>query len=237
VQVNLLDTQKKATETNVTMSFYDQKTEELVYTYMHTLDRDRNPDTLSIDPLHTYKLVVHTTPEVTKENIKVIAGKHNIIKLDAPRGHLDLRIQGHNSQFTGINCIVRKSEEMNTINIQKMNYDHEYIVGKYDLEILTLPRLYIKDIEIKQNRHTDITIPKNGTAVISKGSGPAQIFVIREGKNEWVCNLKDEAALQNIELLPGKYKIVFRHEKSYSTAHSIEKLFKIVSGYPENINL
>jgi len=237
VQVNLLDTRKNPSETNVTMSFYDQKTKELVYTYMHTMDRNQLPDTLSIDPLHMYKLVVHTTPEVTKEHIKVIPGKHNIISLDAPRGHLDLRIQGYNNQFTGISCIVRKKEEMNTVNVQKMNFNHKYIVGKYDLEILTLPRLYIKDVEIKQNRHTDITIPKNGTAIISKGAGPAQIFVIREGKDEWVCNLKDEATLQNIELLPGKYKIVFRHDKSFSTAHSIEKTFKIVSGYPENITL
>ena len=237
MQVNLLDTKKKPSETNVTMSFYDQKSGKLVYTYMHTLDRDRVPDTLSIDPLHTYKLVVHTTPEVTKENIKVTAGKHNIIKLDAPRGHLDLNIQGYNNQFTGINCIVRKSGQMETINIQAMNFDHKYIVGNYDLELLTLPRLYIKDVEVKQNRHTDITIPKTGTVVISKSVGPGQIFVLREGKNEWVCNLKNEAALQNIELLPGKYKIVFRHEKSFSTAHSIEKTFKIVSGYSENITL
>jgi len=237
VQVNLLDTKKSPTETDVTMSFYDQKTDELVYTYKHTLDRNRIPDTLSIDPLHTYKLVVHTTPEVTKENIKVIAGKHNIILLDAPRGHLDLKIQGYNNLFTGINCIVRKSGDMKTVNIQKMNFNHKYIVGKYDLELLTLPRLYINDVDIKQNRHTDITIPKNGRAVISKSAGPAQLFVLREGKNEWVCNLKDEPSLENIELLPGKYKIVFRHERSFSTAHSIEKTFKIVSGYSENITL
>lgn len=237
VQVNLLDIKKSPSETDVTMSFYDQKTEELVYTYKHTLDRYRSPDTLSIDPLHTYKLVVHTTPEVSKENIKVTAGKHNIILLDAPRGHLDLKIQGYNNQFTGINCIVRKSGDMKTVNIQKMNFNHKYIVGKYDLELLTLPRLYINDVDIKQNRHTDITIPKNGRAVISKSAGPAQLFVLREGKNEWVCNLKDEPSLENIELLPGKYKIVFRHERSFSTAHSIEKTFKIVSGYSENITL
>jgi Ca-activated chloride channel family protein len=237
VQVNLLDINKKPSETDVTMSFYDQKTNQLVYTYKHTLDRDRSPDTLSIDPLHTYRLVVHTTPEVTKENIKVLAGKHNTILLDAPRGHLDLNIQGYDNIFTGINCIVRKGGDMRTINVQQMNFNHKYIVGKYDLEILTLPRLYINDIEIKQNRHTNITIPKNGNALINKGAGPAQIFVIREGENEWVCNLKNESAQQNIELLPGKYKIVFRHEKSFSTAHSIEKTFKIVSGYSENITL
>ena len=207
------------------------------YTYKHTLDRYRSPDTLSIDPLHTYKLVVHTTPEVSKENIKVTAGKHNVIMLDAPRGHLDLKTQGYNNLFTGINCIVRKSGDMKTVNIQKMNFNHKYIVGKYDLELLTLPRLYINDVDIKQNRHTDITIPKNGRAVISKSAGPAQLFVLRKGKNEWVCNLKDEPSLENIELLPGKYKIVFRHERSFSTAHSIEKTFKIVSGYSENITL
>ena len=207
VQVNLLDVKKNPLETNVTMSFYDQKTNELVYTYMHTLDRDRILTPYQLTHCILTELVVHTTPEVTKENIKVVAGKHNTISLDAPRGHLDLKIQGYNNEFTGINCIVRKSGDMKTVNIQKMNFNHKYIVGKYDLEILTLPRLYINDVDIKQNRHTDITIPKNGRAVISKSAGPAQLFVLREGKNEWVCNLKMNLHFKILNYCLGNIKL------------------------------
>jgi Ca-activated chloride channel family protein len=53
-----------------------------MHTYMHTLNRFQNPDTLSLDPLYTYKVVVHTKPEVVLDSIKLIPGKHNIIKLN-----------------------------------------------------------------------------------------------------------------------------------------------------------
>ena len=43
-----------------------------------------------------------------------------------------------------------------------MNSEKEYLLGKYDLEMLTLPRLYFDDVEIKQSKITDITIPLYG---------------------------------------------------------------------------
>lgn len=235
VQVNLLDTQKKPSETDVTMSFYNEKNGKLIYTYMHTIGRNQLPDTLSLDPLYTYKLIVHTTPEIVKEHIKITPGKHNIIKLDAPQGYLDLKIQGSDNKYTGLQAIVRKDGEMQTINVQQLNYTHKYIVGKYDLEILTLPRLYFNDVKINQSKHTDITIPQYGTASISKGSGPCQIFEIKDGEDIWVCNVNEEASTEIINLLPGYYKIVYRTSRSFSSAHTIEKTVKIVPLNTESI--
>lgn len=237
VQVNLLDTHKKPKETDVTMSFYNQKSGQLIYTYMHTINRLQVPDTLALDPLYTYKLVVHTTPEVIKENIKITPGKHNIIELDAPQGILDLRIQGSSNPYSGIRCIVRKEGDMNTVNVQDFNHTHKYIVGNYDLEILTLPRLYMKNVKIEQSRHSEITIPQSGMVSINKGKGPAAIFELKDGIEKWVCNLSEEGTVQNFNLLPGKYKVVYRFERSMSTAHTITEMFKIIPNKTENITL
>ncbi len=236
-QVELHDINKKAKETNVTMSFYDQKKGKLLYTYMHTINRDNVPDTLSLDPLYTYKMVVHTIPEVIVENIKLTPGKHNVIKADSPQGKLHLRVQGSNSVYTGINTIIRLKDDHNTINVQNMNTIQNYLVGSYDIEVLTLPRLYFNDVEINQSRITDITIPQYGTAVISKGPGAAAIFQIKEGENIWVCDLNEEASVNNINLLPGNYKLTYRFIRSTSTAHTIVKTFKITSGYEQNLSL
>lgn len=86
VQVYLNDTQKKPTETDVTLSFYDQKSGALIDNFMHTMNAKRVPDTIALNPLHTYKMIVNTVPPVELENIKLKPGTHNIIEVDAPQG-------------------------------------------------------------------------------------------------------------------------------------------------------
>lgn len=234
-QINLLNTKGEAKETNVTMSIYNQKNGKLMHTYMHTINRKQVPDTISLNPLYTYKVVVHSTPEQIKENIKLKAGIHNTIEISAPQGYLSLKLQGSDSKFTNINCIVREKGKLNTLNVQPINYEHKYIVGSYDLEILTLPRIYINDVKINQSKTTPITIPQNGTLEISKGAGPCAIFQIKDGQNNWVCNINEEAGFLAYKLQPGKYRVVFRSEKSMNTAHTIEKEIKIAPNLTEKI--
>src|SRR5215203_1526351 len=92
LQVNLLDSDKHPSETNVNMTFYDQRTGNIKYNFIHTLNSKGFPDTLVIDPNTTYKIVVHTIPPVSKDSVVQIAGKHNIVGIDAPQGYLLLKI-------------------------------------------------------------------------------------------------------------------------------------------------
>ena len=234
-QINLNNINGLPKETNVTMSIYNSKNNKLVNTYIHTLNRNQLPDTLSFDPIYQYKLVVHTIPEVIKDNIKLIPGKHNIIEANTPQGKLNLKIQGTNSIFTGINCIIRKDSSHLTLNVQNMNTQKEYLVGKYNLEILTLPRIYFDNIKIKQSESIDITIPMYGSIEVRKPEGPAALFIKKNGQNIWVYDFDDNRAIENINIQPGKYMISYRYARSSSTAHTITKEFKISSG--ENINL
>ena len=237
VQVNLLDVHNQPKETDVTLSFYNQKNGKLIKNYMHTINRKQVPDTIALNPLYTYKMVVHTTPPQVKENIKLKAGTHNIIELSTPRGSLQIKVQGDNNKYTNISCVVRKAGEMKTLNIQQANHTDKYIVGKYDLEILTLPRILIEDVKIEQSRQTDITIPKSGRLDLSKGSGPCAIFELKNGKQSWVCNVGEKAGNYSFNLQPGKYKLVFRSGRSFSTAHTIEKEIKVSSNLTENLSL
>ena len=234
-QINLLNTSGEAKETDVTMSIYNQKSGQLMHNYMHTINRKQVPDTISLNPMYTYKLVIHTTPEQIKENIKLKSGIHNTIEVSTPQGLLALKIQGSDSKFTNINTIVRKQGDLNTLNIQAMNYEHKYIVGTYDLEILTLPRIYIKDVKVNQSKITPITIPENGTLEISKGAGPCALFAIVNGQNSWVCNLSEQAGISAYKVQPGKYRIIYRAEKSMNTAHTIEKEIKISPNLTERL--
>ena len=237
VQVNLNNVNGLPKETDVTMSFYNSKSNKLMHTYIHTLNRNQLPDTFALDPIYTYRMVVHTIPEIVVDNIKLIPGKHNTIIAHTPQGTLKLSTQGSESQFTGINVIVRKENDFNTINVHKMNSEKEYLVGKYDLEMLTIPRLFFDDVEIMQSKMTEITIPLYGSVQISKGNGPASLFVKEKGQNVWIYDFDDFRYIENINLQPGKYMISYRNSRSNSMAHTIIKEFKISSGQNLNLNL
>ena len=217
------------------MSFYNDKNGKLLHTYMHTLNRLQNPDTIALDPLYTYKLVVHTVPEVVVKEIKVIPGKHNIINANTPMGGLNLKIQGSINQYTGLNCLIKTNNSI--INVHKMNTTKDYLVGEYDLEILTLPRIKMDKVKINQSQITDITIPHYGTIELNKSIGPAALFLKKDGKNIWLYDFDKEMTIESLNIQPGKYFISFRNIRSKSTAHTIIKEFTIASGQNININL
>jgi Ca-activated chloride channel family protein len=237
VQVDLKDIRGKALETNVAMSFYNQKSGKLVETYMHTMNVKHKPDTVSLNPLYTYKLVVHTIPSVVVENIKLKPGTHNVIATDAPQGFLKISVQSKPNQTSEIQCIVRQKGMMETLNVQELNTKEKYIVGAYDLEILTLPRKYIEKVNVKQGMTTKISIPENGYLNLTKRAGPCQLFNLIDGEEIWVCNISEEYGNNSISLQPGRYKLVYRSNGSFSAANTIEKEIVITQGYEELVKL
>jgi Ca-activated chloride channel homolog len=236
-QVNLLDINEKPTETNVNMTFYELQKGIIKYNFMHTINSRGNPDTLKIDPLLLYKIIVHTIPPVLKDSVRLNPGKHNIIGIDAPQGHLLLSYD-ERSDFKQVMAIVRKNKEMNTLNVQAFNTKEKYIVGKYDLEILTLPRILVKDVEISQSKTTTVKIDSPGLAtIVSTTPGYGSIYLEDTNKLTWVYNLNDNLQKETLLLQPGNYKVVFRSKSAKETIYTIEKSFKVSSGASSNINL
>jgi Ca-activated chloride channel family protein len=237
VQVDLLDITKKPTETDVDMTFYEAGTNKVKYNYLHTINHRGNPDTLVLDPDIKYDLMVHTIPPQEKKNITIIKGKHNVIPLDAPQGYLQLNLDGVVSKYFPT-TIVRKGNEMKTLNVHEFGKTEKYIVGKYDLEVLTLPRINIKDVEIKQSSTNTIKIPTSGSVLFSKqNTGYGSVYV-DDGKTvTWVCNLNSTLQNEIIYLQPGKYKVVFRYQFVKETNKSIERNFEVKSGLPLTVKL
>lgn len=229
VQVNLLDIYKKPTETDVVMSFYNAQNGQLMYNFVHTINNYGRPDTLVIDPDITYNLDIHTIPPVTKKNITIEKGKHNIISVDAPQGYLNLQIEGSINDYFPT-TIVKKAGDTSILNVQDFGKTEKYLVGKYDLEILTLPRIYLKNVEIKQSHTNTIKIPASGSVFISKAAKGYGSIYLDNGKTlEWVCNLNYELDKETIYLQPGKYKLEFRYTHQHQMNKTIEKSFEIKS--------
>jgi Ca-activated chloride channel family protein len=235
-QVNLLDQIGKPSETDVNMTFYDQTTGVIKYDFMHTLNNKGLPDTLILDPIGTYHLVVYTIPPVEKNDITLVAGKHNVIALDAPQGYLNLKVAYNN--YKVLKCIVRKRGDMKTLNVQDFTQTEKYIVGKYDIEILTLPRILLDNIDVSQSKTTTIEIAQAGMAVINKPTeGPGSLYLEEKNKLTWVCNLQDGNIQENIVLQPGNYRAEWRSKNAKESVYTIERRFKVESGATVSVKM
>jgi len=237
-QVNLLDKNGKPTETNVNMTFYDNVSGKMKYNFIHTLNNKGIPDTLILDPLPTYDIVIQTIPPVLVPNVKITAGTHNIIPAETPQGSLRLKVSSNEKTVKNLQGIIRKHGEMSTLNVQTFDETKKYLIGKYDLEVLCLPRLYVNDVDISQSHTTTVEIPMPGIAVILKSvNGYGSIYQEKDNRLIWIYEMKDNLLQESLILQPGKYRVVFRSKYSEKSSYTIEQGFKIDPGVTTNVKL
>jgi len=236
-QVNLLNSNHKPLETDVPMTFYDSKSGEILYNFVHTLNHKGNPDTIPIDPVHNYDLKVHTIPPVEINDIELTPGIHNYISASTPQGDLVFKMTGRNS-YKDLKCLIRKEGETELIHVQNFEQKERYLVGNYDIEILTLPRTLISSNNIAQSHTTTIEIPNPGVANISTNKlGYGSIFQLVGSDMVWVCNMDNSELRQSITLQPGHYKIVFRAKNAKQSIYTKEEEFKIKSGISTSLKI
>lgn len=238
-QVNLLDANDRPTETNINMTFYDTYTGKIRYNFIHTLNSYGQPDTLAIDPLSTYNIVVHTIPPVEVDSIKLNPGIHTIIPVNVPQGYLILKMNTMNANLKSVNTIVRREGSMETINVQEIDQSERYITGTYDLEILSLPRFKASGIKVMQSHTTTVDIPVPGIAVLQKPvRGYGSLFLEKDGRLEWVYTFRDnDQSQESLVLMPGFYRAVFRSRYTDHSIFTIERSFEVKSGITTNVKL
>lgn len=236
-QININDISKSPKETDVTMFLYQSGTDKLMYTFVHTMNRYGNPDTLIIDPSLKYDLVVNTIPKIEKKNITLLKNIHNVIEIDGPQGYIRTRYSNATKDYPIQVRIMQQGKE-NTLNVQLMNTTDKYIIGKYHAEVLTLPRIYM-DIEVNQSSTSNIDIPAPGLFSYKISNYiVAQIFTLdSKGKWEWVTNLSQSNLSGYLHLQPGAYRIIYRQKNLPSTSYTFEKDFRIISNKTTSLNL
>jgi Ca-activated chloride channel family protein len=237
MQVNLLDVYQRPTETNVGMTFYDMYSGVIRYNFVHTMNAKGNPDTLRVDPLAVYRIVVHTIPPVSKDSVTVTPGKHTIVGIDAPQGDLFLKLEG-SYEYKNLQAIVRKSKSTATLHVQAFNTKERFLTGFYDLEILTTPRIHLFDVEISQSKTTTIEIPKPGLVhITANSSGYGSIYLEENNELIGTYRLNDNQTRESVTLQPGRYRIIFRPKNSKESIYTIERSFRITSGSSTTVQL
>lgn len=238
VSVELLNEQGQAVESNVNMTFLNSLTGQPEYNYVHYKGSDGKADMLEIDALLPYDLVVNTIPAVVERNISIRPGKHNVIKVKSPQGTLNLRQDGP-SPYGVLSAIVRPHGVEQTLHVQQFGEQYKYLAGKYDLEILTMPRIYMNGVELKQGQTNTVTIPPPGQlAIPSQMKGYGSVYLLDEsGGQRWLCNLPEENSKVTVALQPGNYRLVYRTKTAQASKFTDVKDFSIRSGATTTVKI
>ncbi len=237
-QVNLLDINGLPTETDVNMTFKDHYSGKIIHNYIHTMNYRGVPDTLILDHLISYDIRINTIPPVYINDAKVYVGKHTVLAVDCPQGALIVKVDG-GAQYRGLQFIVRQHGKMETLNMQEINNEEKYLVGKYDLEIPVLPRIYVKNIEINQSTTTTVKIPRPGILnILKSASGYGSIYHRKSlTEEDWIYNINNSVKNETIVLQPGVYRVVFRAQNAKQTLYTINKTVEIKSGGAEVLQM
>ena len=234
LQVNLLNVNEKATETNVAMSFFNENTSALKYNFYHTLNAYNQPDTLFVDPSIKYQIKVHTHPSKTLHDVELVQGKHVIKALETPQGSLKLTMLG-STKAKSIKCIIKQNG--NIINVQDLNTTIPYLIGTYDIDVLTTPITKFEQIDILQSQTKTLSITNPGMLQVTKAAGYLFIYK-RNHKNELekIYTIDVNSTKEVVTLQPGNYEISYRAKASTTSKSFVSKKITIVSGVSTSIN-
>jgi len=238
-QVNLLNENNRPVETNVNMTFYDNLSGKMKYNFVHTMNNMGVPDTLIIDPLLNYNIVVHTIPPVEKDSIVLNPGGHTIIPIKTPQGFIELKIGGSWRTIRNLQAIVRQHGKTETLNVQNFGQSEKYLTGVYDIEVLSLPRIMIDSVLVNQGHTTTVEIPLPGIATIRRYiDGFGSLYVEEEDELRLIYNLPvDNDKTENLVLQPGRYRVIFRSKFANKSIYTIEESFEIEPGKTVEIKL
>jgi Ca-activated chloride channel family protein len=236
VSVEILDANNQPTETNVNVTFLNSLSGIPMYDFVHYRDGQGKPDTVQIDPVVDYDLVINTIPPVIKNNMVLNIGKHNVLTIRAPQGNVVVKQEGRRDN--NLQALVRQKGKSEIIHTQRSNETVRYLTGHYEVETLTLPRR-VFNVEIQPNKTATVLLPTPGIVnfnTISTCYG--SLYEMKpDGTQVWVCNLNDLKPQFTFSLLPGEYKIVFRVKHTTGSKYTAFKRFVVKSGVTMVVNV
>lgn len=236
VSVELLDANNQPTETNVNVSFLNSLTGIPMYDFVHYRNSQGKPDTVQIDPVVDYDVMINSIPPIRKNNVTLLIGKHNVLTIRTPQGNLIIKQEGRRDHH--LQALIREKDKQEIIHTQTSNETVRYLTGTYEVETLTLPRR-IFEVEVTPNGSESILLPAPGIVNFNTtSSGYGSLYEIKaDGTQVWVCNLNELKSQFTLSLLPGQYKIVFRVKQTFGSKYTGFKKFTVKSGVTHSVNV
>lgn len=232
VSIELLDEMNNPTVSNINITFVNDFTGAPVYDFIHYLDRRDRPDSVEVDGVISYDIVVNTIPPVIETEPDIQPGQHNVVKIKCPTGSLVIQQSNHSEYKTDVKVLLYRQDDNTILKALDVGEEHEFLAGLYDIRITTLPAIRMNQVEIRSKELNNIRIPAPGILNIkSSFSGYGSLYLIKENEMpEWIYNLEEDKVESSLTLQPGSYKLVFRSRNALGSKYSKIRNFKIDSG-------
>lgn len=239
VSIELLDANNQPKETNVNVSFINHFTQSSAFEFVHYRDESGKPDSVDIDPVLSYDIIVNTIPPVRKNNVEITAGQHNVLRISSPQGRLSIDQPGYTEYKNGVIALVKKLNDPEILTTIHLPGAEKLLVGNYDIECTTLPRKVFKNVDVSQSETTELNIAQPGVVnFVATSMGLGSIYELYDdGSQSWIYNLDPKLLRNTVAIQPGNYKVVFRSEKAKGSKFTTIKVFEIKSGSSFNIKL
>ncbi|MBP5546422.1 MAG: VWA domain-containing protein [Bacteroidales bacterium] len=239
VVLNMVDTSGELYETEHPVAFYDHRTGVIRQSTIYSVDDRLRPDTLFMDPLVTYDMSVFTHPPLRRENLQFSIDRVNNVDITVSEGTLKVQFSGQRPQWTqpSVDVIIRPAGSGERVAAQEVGETGQYLAGRYDVEVQTLPVTTLRGVEVRGNAATELSVPMPGMLVLSKPKGitTGAIFRLRDGQVEFATDLNPSTAGERLLLQPGQYELVLHPQNSTKYSKVQTKRFVIESSQTTKI--
>ncbi len=239
VVLNMVDGSGELYETEHPVAFYDHRTGVIRQSTIYSVDSKLRPDTLLMDPLVTYDMAVFTHPPLRREAMQFSIDRPNNVDITVSEGTLKVQYVGQRPQWqqTAVDVVVRRAGSGERVAAQEVGETGQYLAGRYDVEVQTLPVTTLRGVEVRGNAATELSVPMPGMLVLSKPKGitTGAIFRLRDGQVEFATDLNPSTAGERLLLQPGQYELVLHPQNATKYDKVQTKRFVIESSQTTKI--
>ena len=129
-------------------------------------------------------------------------------------------------------ALVRRAGQSAIINVHELPAPEQYLVGTYDLEVLTFPKTLLTDVRVNPRETTELTLPGPGVLNVDfVKNGIGSLYQIdSSGAQRWVHDFVPGETRVARAIQPGAYQLVFRAQDAFGSKFTEVKNFTVTTG-------
>ena len=238
ISIYLQKDKQPISATNIPFTIFNAKNNNPIATYHHCLSKSATPDSLMIGNYDSVTIKIHCTPPIVSPKIFLKKFIHNNISIPYPEGKLVIAWDQFkpSSLYEAPEILIYKAGEW--IARYSIPDSISLMNGTYDVQLTTIPSVFYPKLEIKANRILTKSLPAPGFLSLSKNSGiHADLYTYKNNILTKCYTFQPSKTIENLTLLPGKYKIIYRTHRSLTIYGTFEKQFEIKTTDQVQINL
>lgn len=211
---------------NTPISIRDATTNSITHTFIHTLTKRNQPDTLYIDPRGWHQIQVHTFPPIVGEKFQLEPGKHNDVFIQLPKAYWDSKHQVQYDEHAPRFIVRQEDHWIYNHTLQ----DLPLLAGSYQVSTSLVP-IKNEELSLKSNEIKQQTYPANGKLSIKNNTAiRASIFHLDAGQWQLIKDLDVFSEDISLKLQPGSYTLVFIEVNEGNSEFTTQYPFEM---YPE----